>query len=167
MLPKPKAPHSVKQGVVRSHPLSCTCFCALWSISRATATQEMGTCSLPKPSLKNKEMCPLQDTLSQPSDHFPYGQPTDFLPVPFTLSPLSPISYTRASGPHCNPDRNRLTKAETVRQGQLPDSPPPSARVLSATVQVLLFLQLKVTENSQGLCKERLNLCDGVKTICI
>ena len=93
-------------GVERSQPLSCTCFCALWSVSRATAPQETGTCSLPKPSLKDKEMCLLQDSLSQPRDHLPYGQSTDFFPLPLTLSPLSPISYTRASGPHCNPDRD-------------------------------------------------------------
>ena len=166
VLPKPRAPPQYEAGVERSHLLSCTCFCALWSVSRATAPQETGTCSLPKPSLKDKEMCLLQDSLFQPRDHLPYGQSTDFFPLSLTLSPLSPISYTRASGPHCNPDRDWLRQKLWDRANYLnhPRRVPESCLQLSRSC---FSFNSKSQENSQGLCKERLNLQNGVKTVCI
>lgn len=167
MLPKPKAPHSVKQGVERSHPLTSLASVPCgpspgllpprrWEHapcpSLASRTKRCACCKTPSPS---QMATPLMDN-QQISFHC------------HSSSALLAPSNTHEQVDHTV----ILTETDSSRQklwGRAnylihPRRVPESCLQLSRSC---FSFNSKSQENSQRLCKERLNLCDGVKTICI
>lgn len=167
MLKPPKvhlsAGHAPQAQVERSHPHSWVGFCAMWSVSRATSTQETGTHSLPQQPCSGLALSTKQGTCCKTSPPPSPGQVTTSLmgnqqisfPSPLPLSLLTPTSYTRASKPCCTSQQKQTSlRQKLVRPGQLPNSSTPSARVLSAIVQLSFPSTQSHMKTAKGFVKK-------------
>lgn len=184
VFPKPSAP-TVWSGGLRGVSLhSCLGFCASKPISRATITQEAGTLPLPRQpcsglALSRCRQCTCCRELPTSSgsqvaislwkvnrflshSHWPSGPSWPFL-----------IHMSKWTMLYIQTEIN-LIKAEIGKAGLTtwfihtkPQSLISNGPVESSLSRYLFPFNSKSYRNNQGFCKERLNICDRVITICI